>query len=64
MFLPMKTAHSLNGRTFDKNDVAKITSDNPREHMVRLFGIKWAFEYDEPPDMSHFPKGITDLSDA
>ena len=55
--------HSVNGRTFDKDDVAKITAPDPRKVMFEYFGPKWAFEY-TPEEMTaarldHFPKGIT-----
>jgi len=47
--------HSVNGKTFDKDIVVKITtldSEDPRDYMVSHFGTKWAMEYseDDPPD--------------
>jgi len=58
--------HSVNGKTFDKDCVVKITTAapvEPRDKMVEFFGRKWAFEYDEstPPDMKHYPRGIFEL---
>jgi len=54
--------HSLNGRTFDKDCVVKITAEDPREVMVLMFGRKWAREYSEPPPMKYFPRGIVEVS--
>lgn len=53
--------HSVNGITFDKDCVVKITAANPRAVMVDHFGDKWAMEYDKEPDMSRFPRGIFTL---
>ena len=53
--------HSVNGFTFDKDVVVKITSENPRDSMVKYFGHTWAFEYDKEPDMKYFPRGIKEL---
>jgi hypothetical protein len=51
-------AHSVNGRTFDKDTVVKITADNPRKVMAEFFGEKWSMEYDECPDMSYFAEVV------
>lgn len=54
--------HHVNGKTFDKDCVVEIeTASDPRAVMFRTFGIKWAMQYDEPPDMKHFPRGIIKL---
>lgn len=57
--------HSVNGRTFDKDDIVKITHLQPRQRMMGLFGPKWAFEYTEEEfariDPRHYPKGVTEL---
>jgi len=53
--------HSISGRTFDKDCVVEITDKDPREFMFAMFGRKWAFEYDQPPDMRHFRRGIIQL---
>jgi hypothetical protein len=50
--------HSVNGRTFDKDCVVKVIADDPRKVMFDTFGKKWAMEYDEPPKMEYFPRGI------
>jgi hypothetical protein len=47
-------AHSVNGRTFDKDTVVKITADDPRKVMFEHFGNKWGHEYDREPDMTLF----------
>lgn len=54
-------AHSVNGITWDKDCVVKITADDPSEVMFATFGVKWAMQYSEPPNMEHFPRGIFEL---
>lgn len=39
--------HSFAGRTLDKDDIIKITADDPRARMFELFGDKWAMQYDD-----------------
>lgn len=53
--------HRVNGKVFDKDCVVRITAKEPRDIMVKHFGAKWAFEYDNEPDMHHFPRGVFDL---
>lgn len=53
--------HSVNGRTFDKDCVVKITHFDPRQEMFRHFGSKWSMEYTKPPRMELFPRGIIEL---
>lgn len=53
--------HSIGGFTYDKDVVVEIEAENPREVMVKTFGQTWAFEYDELPDMSLFPRGVKKL---
>lgn len=53
--------HSVNGITFDKDCVVEIEAEDPRAKMLETFGPKWGFEYDEPPDLRHFPRGIIKL---
>ena len=53
--------HSVNGRTWDKDTIVKITAEDPRAVMVETFGIRWSHEYDEPPNVELFPKGIVEL---
>lgn len=55
-------AHSVNGVTFDKDCVVEIEAADPREKMFQTFGPKWSMEYDQPPDLRHFPRGIIKLS--
>lgn len=54
--------HSVNGKTFDKDCVVEITSEDPRITMFNTFGTKWSFEYDVEPPMQHFPRGIIKLN--
>jgi len=56
--------HSVNGRTFDKDCVVEIESEDrhkAREIMVEHFGIRWSHQYDEMPDMGFYPLGIIKL---
>lgn len=53
--------HSVNGKTFDKDCVVKITHMDPRQEMFRYFGPKWSMEYDQEPNMEHFPRGVFEL---
>lgn len=55
--------HSVNGVTFDKDIVVKITAEDPRKVMVETFGVKWGHEYSEhqPPDMQWYPRGVYEL---
>ena len=57
-------AHSVNGKTFDKDCVVEIKSkdrDGARKIMVENFGLKWASQYDKLPDMNYFPRGVIKL---
>lgn len=53
--------HSVDGFTYDKDVVLKLTADYPRGEMFKMFGPKWAMEYSEPPNMEYFPRGIHEL---
>jgi hypothetical protein len=53
--------HEVNGFIYDKDIVVKITADDPRQKMFDTFGRKWAMQYDTPPDMNYFPRGIKEL---
>lgn len=56
-------AHRLNNITLDKDIIVKITAEDPREEMFKLFGSVWSSEYCiTPPDMKYFPRGIYDLN--
>jgi len=56
--------HSVDGRTYDKDVVVKITAyspETPREIMFRYFGPKWSMEYSKEPNMTLFPRGIFEI---
>lgn len=53
--------HSIDGFTYDKDVVVKITAEDPRDVMVANFGQVWAFEYEYEPNMKFFPRGIKEL---
>lgn len=53
--------HSVNGMTFDKDIVVKITAEDPRQVMVDTFGQRWSMEYDEDPGREFFPRGVYEL---
>jgi hypothetical protein len=53
--------HSVNGKTFDKDCVVKITAEDARQTMFDTFGRKWAMQYDDVPDLRHFPRGVIEL---
>lgn len=55
--------YRLNGQTLDRDCVIKITAENPRDVMVEYFGLEWAFEYDERPEMRYFPRGVYNLTE-
>ena len=56
-------AHTVNGFTFDKNVVVKITAPDPRAVMFETFGQKWAMQYDRLEDVKieYYPRGIREL---
>lgn len=53
--------HSVDGFTYDKDIVVKITAECPRTRMVDWFGDKWSFEYSNPPNMEYFPRGMKEI---
>jgi len=53
--------HTVNGRVFDKDTIVEISSPSPRDTMFEIFGCKWSMQYNIPPDLKHFPKGIIKL---
>jgi hypothetical protein len=57
--------HMIGKKRFDKDVVAKIHAPNANEaraKMMKFFGNKWAFQYDEEPDMKkYYPGGIIEL---
>lgn len=50
--------HVIGGIVYDKDCVLKITSSDPRETMVYSFGPKWAMQYEELPNLRHYPRGV------
>ena len=57
-------AHSVNGKTFDKDCVVEIEaehSEDARATMFEHFGAKWHRRFDSPPDMSYYPRGVIAL---
>lgn len=58
-------AHRLPNITLDKDIVFKITAEDPRAEMFRLFGPVWAFEYINLEDAGYpeyYPRGIYDYN--
>ena len=59
--------HSINGKTFDKDCVAVINSQNAatgRAKAFELFGSKFCFEYPEDywhGKMEYFPRGYLEV---
>lgn len=53
--------HSVDGVTYDKDSVVKITAVDPRQVMFDTFGRQWSMQYDTPPRMDLFPRGIIEL---
>ena len=54
-------AHSVNGKTFDRNCVAVIeakTYQEGRNLAFEYFGDKWCFAYDKEPEMKYFNRGL------
>jgi hypothetical protein len=55
--------HTVNGFTYDKDIIVKVTAPDPRAVMFQMFGPRWSFEYtEETLDLSFFPRGVKDLS--
>jgi len=61
-------AHSVNGKTFDKDCVAVIEADDAaqgRAKAFEYFGKKWCFEYPEAfwtHEMSYYPRGYINVN--
>lgn len=60
-------AHSVNGRTYDKDTVVEITAvtdAEARNIMVDSFGQKWCMQYSnlEEVQMQYYPKGVIKLN--
>lgn len=58
-------AHSVNGKTFDKDCIAIINAadyDEARKVAFDAFGPKWAFIYEKEPNMGYYPRGLMKLN--
>lgn len=56
--------HYHKGKRYDKDCVVLIEaedSNEARDKMFKTFGPKWSMQYNNEPDMSHYPKGIVKL---
>ncbi len=57
--------HEVNGVVFDKDCVAEIEAECPRDVALELFGTKWCWEHEEhslKKIMEFFPRGIIKVS--
>ena len=54
--------HEVAGERFDKDVVVRITAPDPRAVMFETFGVRWAFQYDEQPDLKWYPRGVKELT--
>ena len=57
-------AHSVNGRTFDKDCVVEIEAKNSSEARAKMFdtfGAKWSMQYNDLPNMDFYPRGVFKL---
>jgi len=57
----MGHVHVVDGVTYDKDVLVKITAEDPRKVMFDTFGAKWANQYEELIDPIYYPKGIKEL---
>jgi hypothetical protein len=55
--------HCFRGFRLDRDIVLEITDTDPHQTVRRLFGPTWAFSYDQPPKMEHFPRGVITLDE-
>lgn len=58
--------HRVNNQTFDCDCVAVIHCNDHghgREIAFEHFGPKFAFSYDDPPNMYYFPRGIMNVNE-
>lgn len=60
--------HSVDGKTFDKDCVAKVAGNTPgtRDRVRELFGDKFFTTYQpekqfDPTFMRHFPRGVIEV---
>ena len=57
--------HEIHGKIFDRDCVAVVYGDdfdNCYDIVRNAFGKKYAFTYDEPPDMKFYPRGFINLN--
>jgi hypothetical protein len=56
--------HVVNGFTYDRNVLIKITAEDPRQVMFDTFGEQWAMQYTEddlPELLPYYPRGVKEL---
>lgn len=53
--------HEKFNGVFDKDVVVKMIAADPRAMMCLIFGQKWAFQYEQEPDMSLYPGGLVQM---
>jgi hypothetical protein len=56
--------HIYNGEILDKDIVLEVTAltyNEARNKIFRLFGSRWCMQYEDLPEMEHFPGGIVKL---
>ncbi len=57
--------HEVDGRVIDDNVIVRVTAPDPRGVMLAVFGKKWCWEYDEPPEHPLMrDKSVLDVSIA
>lgn len=57
-------ANAVNGFTYDKDVVVKMTAPDPRAEMLRMFGQRWSMEY-RTLDELHidlYPRGVKEIT--
>lgn len=57
--------HRLNNKTFDVDCLLEIEAEDvgkARDIMFENFGPKWSMQYNDLPDMRHFPRGVMTLA--
>lgn len=55
-------SHLHEGKTIDSSTLVEITDDNPRELMIRRFGLRWSMEYDHALPDPLFTSGIVKVT--
>ena len=57
-------AHHINGYTFDHDSVGTLLAkdySHAHERCFDMFGPKFCFLHEAPPNMSYFPRGLHSL---